>query len=106
MNLRTTVESAAVKTVMGLPERVQRLAAGRPLVLDGQTLATDLHLMLRLQQLARRAELGAAEIAKGRAAMRDNRARRRSPADRRDPRAHRGRAPGPSLPAARCPAGE
>ena len=72
MNLRATVESAAVKTVMGLPERVQRVAAGRPLVLDGQTLATDLHLMLRLQQVARRGELGAADIARGRAAMRDN----------------------------------
>lgn len=72
MNLRATVESAAVKTLMGLPERVQRVAAGRPLVLDGQTLATDLQLMLRLQQVARRGELGAADVAAGRAAMRAN----------------------------------
>lgn len=69
MNLRTAVESTALKTVMALPERVQRVVAGRPLVLDGQTLATDLHLMLRLQQVARRDELGAADIAVGRAAM-------------------------------------
>lgn len=72
MNLRATVESTAVKTVMGLPERVQRVIAGKPLVLDGQTLATDLQMMLRLQQVARRGELGAADLAAGRAAMRAN----------------------------------
>ncbi|THJ02382.1 alpha/beta hydrolase [Nocardioides sp.] len=39
---------------MGLPEKVQRPLAGRPVVRDGQTLATDLQLLLRLQSLARR----------------------------------------------------
>lgn len=72
MNVRTTVETTALRTLMGLPEKVQRVLGGRPLVLDGQTLAADLQLMLRLQQVARRGELGAADIAAGRAAMRAN----------------------------------
>ena len=38
---------------MALPERVQGLLAGRPVVLDGQTLAPETQLMLRLQRLAR-----------------------------------------------------
>lgn len=39
---------------MGLPERVQRVIGGRPIVLDGQTLAPDLQVLLRLQAIARR----------------------------------------------------
>ena len=38
---------------MALPEPVQRLLAGRRVVRDGQTLATDVQLMLRLKKLAR-----------------------------------------------------
>lgn len=72
MNVRTTVETTALRTLMGLPEKVQRVLAGRPLVLDGQTLAADLQLMLRLQQVARRGDLGAADIAAGRESMRAN----------------------------------
>jgi acetyl esterase len=51
---RTVVEAAAVKVLMGLPEKAQRPLAGRAVVLDGQTLAADLQLMLRLQAIARR----------------------------------------------------
>jgi acetyl esterase len=36
-----------------LPERVQRLLAGRPVVRDGQTLAVDTQLMLQMKRLAR-----------------------------------------------------
>lgn len=72
MNVRTTVETIALRSLLGLPEPVQRVLGGRPVVLDGQTLAPDLQLMLRLQQIARRGELGAEEIAAGRAAMRAN----------------------------------
>lgn len=72
MNVRTTVETTALRTLMGLPEKVQRVLAGRPLVLDGQTLAADLQLMLRLQHVARRGDLGAADITAGREAMRAN----------------------------------
>ncbi|MBU1802752.1 MAG: alpha/beta hydrolase, partial [Actinobacteria bacterium] len=38
---------------MGLPEVVQRRLAGAPIVLDGQTLAPETQLMLRLKKLAR-----------------------------------------------------
>jgi acetyl esterase len=72
VNLRTTAETTLLRTLLGLPERAQRLLGGRPLVLDGQTLAPDLQLMLRLQQLARKGELGAEDLAQGRAAMRTN----------------------------------
>ncbi|WP_435770176.1 alpha/beta hydrolase [Nocardioides sp. SYSU DS0651] len=53
MRARTAVEAAGLKALMGMPERAQRLLAGRPVHLDGQTLATDLQLMLRLQAIAR-----------------------------------------------------
>lgn len=72
MNLRTTVESAALKSLMALPGPAQRVVAGRPLVLDGQTLATDLQVMLRLQRIARKADLAGPDIATGRAEMRAN----------------------------------
>jgi acetyl esterase len=54
VSARTVVEATAVKVLMGLPDKVQRALAGRALVLDGQTLATDLQLLLRLQSIARR----------------------------------------------------
>jgi acetyl esterase len=38
---------------MALPERVQRALAGRPVTVDGHTLAADVQLMLRLQRLGR-----------------------------------------------------
>ena len=72
MNLRATAESVALKSLMGLPAAAQRVIAGKALVLDGQTLATDLQVMLRLQQLARRGELGVPDIARGRADLRAN----------------------------------
>jgi acetyl esterase len=49
-----------LRAAMGLPEPVQRRLAGRPVVVDGQTLAPDLQLMLRLQRLMR--EPGAEEL--------------------------------------------
>jgi acetyl esterase len=39
---------------MGAPRRIQHLFAGRPVMVDGQTLASDLQVMLRLQSIARR----------------------------------------------------
>ena len=39
---------------MSAPTPLRRLVAGRPVVLDGQTLAQDLQVMLRLQAIARR----------------------------------------------------
>src|SRR5688572_11156 len=54
---------------MGLPTRLQRLLGGRPVVVDGQTLAPDLRLMLRLQRLAREAGTETLPLAEGRTAM-------------------------------------
>jgi acetyl esterase len=42
-----------LRTALGLPERVQRVLAGRRVTIDGQTLAVDTQLMLRLQRLVR-----------------------------------------------------
>lgn len=46
-------ESLTFRAALALPERAQRLLAGPPVVVDGQTLAVDTQLMLRLQQLVR-----------------------------------------------------
>jgi acetyl esterase len=72
VNLWTIVEAGVLKTVMGLPAKAQRALSGRPLVLDGQTLAPDLQAMLALQRLARKGDLGGAHVASGRAAMKAN----------------------------------
>lgn len=70
MSLMTAVEVQLLKSVMSLPERVQRVLAGRPFVRDGQTLAVDLQLMLRLQRLARkRAMVAGVSIEQGRKDM-------------------------------------
>jgi acetyl esterase len=38
---------------MSAPRRLQRLIAGRPVMIDGQTLAPDIQVLLRLQAIAR-----------------------------------------------------
>jgi acetyl esterase len=45
-------ERIALRTALGLPEPVQRRLVGRPIEVDGQTLATDTQLMLRLAKVA------------------------------------------------------
>ena len=45
-------ERVTLTTALGLPEPVQRRLAGRPIEVDGQTLATDTQLMLRLAKVA------------------------------------------------------
>lgn len=72
MNLRSTVEATALRTIMGLPGPALRAVAGRPLVLDGQALAPDVQAMLRLQRIARKGDLGGTDLARGRAATRAN----------------------------------
>lgn len=52
-SLQERVERSVFEQVMNLPPLLQRLLAGRPIHLDGQTLAVDTQLMLRLQQVAR-----------------------------------------------------
>jgi acetyl esterase len=53
VSLRSAVESRALAAAMAAPLRVQRLIAGRPVLVDGQTLASDIQVMLRLQAIAR-----------------------------------------------------
>ena len=53
MHLRTRLERAGLSAAMALPEPAQRLLAGRPVRIDGNTLATDCQLMLKLQRLGR-----------------------------------------------------
>jgi acetyl esterase len=53
VSVAETIEGGALRTALSLPDRVQRVLAGPPVVIDGQTLAVDTQLMLRLQRLAR-----------------------------------------------------
>jgi acetyl esterase len=53
MHVKTRLERLGLAGAMSLPAPVQRALAGRPVRIDGNTLATDLQLMLRLQRLAR-----------------------------------------------------
>ena len=48
------IEALVFARVMGLPERVQRRLAGPPIVKDGQTLAVEAQLMLRLMAMTRK----------------------------------------------------
>jgi acetyl esterase len=63
------VEAVVVRAAMGLPERVQARLAGAPVVLDGQRLAPETQLMLRLQRLARLPGAETMPIAEGRKAV-------------------------------------
>lgn len=63
------VQRLALHGLLALPERVQRRLAGKPIVRDGQTLATDTQLMLRLQRLAREPGPETLPIPQGRAAV-------------------------------------
>ncbi|MCW2842449.1 MAG: Alpha/beta hydrolase fold-3 domain protein [Nocardioides sp.] len=63
---RTLLEKGLLNASMALPERVQRRLAGRRVVRDGQTLATDLQLMLRLQRVARQVGAETLPIPQGR----------------------------------------
>jgi acetyl esterase len=65
-SLRTAVETGILRAVMALPEPVQRVLAGRPVVVDGQTLATETQLMMRLQRLVRQPGLAMVALGPGR----------------------------------------
>jgi acetyl esterase len=70
MHVRNRLERAALAAAMALPERAQRVLAGRPVRIDGNTLATDVQLMLRLQQLARVPGAEVVPLAQGREVLR------------------------------------
>lgn len=51
--LTAMLEPKLFRVLLGLPVGVQRRLAGRPVVVDGQTLDTETQWMLRIQKLAR-----------------------------------------------------
>jgi acetyl esterase len=66
------VEHRVLKTVCGLPPRVLRRIFGPPPRLDGQTLADDVHALVRIAALARGESLAeGADVADARAQRRD-----------------------------------
>jgi acetyl esterase len=60
------VKGLALRVALGLPEPVQRLLAGRRVTSDGQTLAVDTQLMLRLERLVREPSTADLPVADGR----------------------------------------
>lgn len=66
MSIVDKAERLALEQAMRLPERVQRVLGGRPVVLDGQTLAADVQLQLRMKRLARQSGAETKPIAEGR----------------------------------------
>jgi acetyl esterase len=59
-------KAATLRTALALPERVQRVLAGRRVTIDGQTLATDTQLMLRLEKLVREPSVASLPVEEGR----------------------------------------
>ncbi|WP_240771117.1 alpha/beta hydrolase [Nocardioides sp. GY 10113] len=72
MTLRTRFEAASLRALLALPAPLLRAVAGPPLRLDGQTLAPDTQLTLRLQRLLRMPGAETLPIAEGRLAMREH----------------------------------
>lgn len=52
-SLQTAVETLVLRAALNLPEPVQRALLRRPVVIDGQTLAAETQMLLRLQALTR-----------------------------------------------------
>src|SRR5689334_3118321 len=67
--LALTVQGALARFFLGLPVPAQRMLAGKPVVLDGQTLAPETQLMLRLARLAGEDELDSVTLEQGRQHM-------------------------------------
>jgi acetyl esterase len=63
------VEAAVFRGLMALPRPVMRALAGRPVVVDGQTLDTETQWLLRLKELLREAAVETLPIESGRGAL-------------------------------------
>lgn len=70
MNALEPVETALLRAALALPPRLQRVLAGRPVVVDGEPLAVDTQLMLRIQRLVREPAAETLPIPEGRRAIR------------------------------------
>ena len=68
-DLRARFEKAAFAGALALPEPVKRLLAGRAVVLDGQTLATETQLTLRLQKVSGLPPVESLPVLQGRDAL-------------------------------------
>lgn len=64
-----SVEGPFLRFLMGLPESVVQRMAGRPVVREGNTLAPETQLMLRLQQVMREPDVASLPIEQGRIAL-------------------------------------
>jgi len=60
------VKALTLRAALGLPQGAQRRLAGRRLTVDGQTLATDTQLMLRLERVVREPSTESLPVAEGR----------------------------------------
>jgi len=60
------VKALTLRAALGLPPSVQRRLAGRRITIDGQTLATDTQLMLRLQRVVREPSTESLPVERGR----------------------------------------
>jgi acetyl esterase len=69
VNAATRVKTVFFVRVMSLPPGVQRRLAGRPIVIEGNQLATQAQLMLRLQRVAREPATETLPLAEGRVAL-------------------------------------
>lgn len=63
------VKRLAFVSIMNLPIPVQRRLAGKPVRIDGQTLAPDIQLMLRLEELLHEPDPSSLPIPEGRVAL-------------------------------------
>ncbi|WP_026360650.1 alpha/beta hydrolase [Amycolatopsis nigrescens] len=73
LSLRTQVEAAAAQLVYALPSPVRRLIAGRAIRMDGQELALDAQLLLRLQQISGAELVRGASVAQARTLLDESR---------------------------------
>lgn len=69
MSIVDRLQTLTVRGALALPEPIQRVLAGPPVVLDGQTLDTECQLLLRLQRVAREPVIESLPIPQGRRAL-------------------------------------
>ena len=67
--LASRIEGGLARTTLNLPAALLRILAGRPVVLDGQTLDVQTQMLLRLQNLRGGAALGGRAVERERALM-------------------------------------
>jgi acetyl esterase len=70
-DIRTRVEAAVLRAVFALPRPIRRLLAGRPVEMDGEQLALEAQLILRLMRLAGHDEIWTGTVSGSRAALED-----------------------------------